>query len=147
MKVLVTGCFGFIGYNFILHLENLGVDYIGIDNLTSLSSKFLYENKKNKENFHICDLSDINEIKQLKKEKIDTIFNFAAETHVDNSIADPSIFFMSNVNSLIELLSFSIKNDIREVIHISTDEIYGSSKSKYFNENSIFNPSFALLCF
>lgn len=141
MKALVTGCFGFIGYNFILQLEKLGINYIGIDNISSFTSKYLYENFHNKKNIFIYDLININNIKDLNKEKIDVVFNFAAETHVDNSISNPSIFFHSNVNSLIELLTFSFKKEIKEVIHVSTDEVYGSSENIYFNEDNNFNPS------
>lgn len=141
MAVLVTGCFGFIGYNFLKYLSSKKINYIGIDNLQSNSAKLLYSKENSDEKFHIFDISNQTKLDQIKKLNIDTIINFAAETHVDNSIFNPSSFIKSNVLGLTELLTFAVKNEIPNFVHISTDEVYGSSQSKFFKEDDNFKPS------
>ena len=141
MAVLVTGCFGFIGYNFLKYLSSNKINYIGIDNLQSNSAKLLYSKENSDEKFHIFDISNQTKLDQIKKLNIDTIINFAAETHVDNSIFNPSSFIKSNVLGLTELLTFAVKNEIPNFVHISTDEVYGSSQSKFFKEDHNFKPS------
>lgn len=141
MTVLITGCFGFIGYNFLNFLDSKNVDFIGVDKLVSNSSKLLYENYVSKDKIFIIDISDIGQLDKLKTHNIDTIINFAAETHVDNSIFNPSSFIKSNILGLTELLTFAVKNEIPNFVHISTDEVYGSSQSKFFKEDDNFKPS------
>lgn len=141
MTVLITGCFGFIGYNFLNFLDSKNVDFIGVDNLVSNSSKLLYESYVSKDKIFIIDISDIGQLDKLKTYNIDTIINFAAETHVDNSIFNPSSFIKSNILGLTELLTFAVKNEIPNFVHISTDEVYGSSQSKFFKEDDNFKPS------
>ena len=58
MAVLVTGCFGFIGYNFLKYLSSNKINYIGIDNLQSNSAKLLYSKENSDEKFHIFDISN-----------------------------------------------------------------------------------------
>ena len=141
MTVLVTGCFGFIGYNFLNFLDSKNVNFIGVDSLVSNSSKILYEGYSSKDKIFIFDISDSNQLDKLKTIKIDSIVNFAAETHVDNSIFNPSSFIKSNILGVTELVTFAKKNDISNFVHISTDEVYGSTKDKFFQEDSQFNPS------
>ena len=87
MKILVTGCFGFIGYNFINYLKKNNIDHIGVDSLESSSSKQLYKinDDENLSKYFDLNIKDLNENKDLKKLNISTIVNFAAETHVDRS--------------------------------------------------------------
>lgn len=141
MTVLITGCFGFIGYNFLNFLDSKNIDFIGLDNLVSNSSKLLYEKYIAKDKIFIIDISDIGQLDKLETHNIDTIINFAAETHVDNSIFNPSSFIKSNILGLTELLTFAVKNEIPNFVHISTDEVYGSSQSKFFKEDDNFKPS------
>jgi dTDP-glucose 4,6-dehydratase len=70
-----------------------------------------------------------------------TVVNFAAQTHVDRSIADPEPFFESNVKGAYNLFRSALKNKVDKVVHISTDEVYGSIESGSFDENSPLNPS------
>ena len=143
MNILITGCFGFIGFNFLNFLTNNHRDdfkVTGIDALKSQTSiinknKFLKENKIN-----FFDL-DINNIDNLNLKDIDIVVNFAAESHVDNSISDPITFIESNVRGVTCLLSWSLKNKVKHFIHISTDEIYGSFKKEFPDENTRYNPS------
>ncbi len=142
MKILITGCFGFIGYNFLKFLTQNDTDdikIIGIDSLNLNTSKKNYELFSSK-NFEFINL-DINKINQIDIKGIDILVNFAAESHVDNSISNPISFIESNVNGLGNLLFWAIKSKVNKFIHISTDEVYGSLESGYPNEDTNFNPS------
>lgn len=143
MKILVTGCFGFIGYNFINFLKKNGIDHIGVDSLASTSAEKLYKINKDNNFFKYYDLNikDLNQKNYLKKQNISTIVNFAAETHVDNSISNPESFIDSNILGLTKLLRFSVENNIQNIIHISTDEVYGSLSDGFFEESNMLNPS------
>jgi len=141
MTILVTGCFGFIGYNFLNFLDSKKINFIGVDSLVSNSSKILYERFVSKEKIFIFDISDSSQLDKIKNFKIDAIVNFAAETHVDNSIFNPSGFINSNILGVTELLIFAKKNNIPNFVQISTDEVYGSTKNEFFIEESQFNPS------
>ena len=137
MKVLVTGCFGFIGFNFLNYIyKNFNEDFqiVGIDSLESSCSKKNHEAIPSLKNFQFYEDSILN-IQNLKIDNIDIVINFAAETHVDNSIFRPEKFVESNILGLTHLLKFAIKNEIANFIHISTDEIYGSTKEGYFKED------------
>tara|TARA_B100001248_G_scaffold217788_1_gene173063 strand:+ start:25463 stop:26455 length:993 start_codon:yes stop_codon:yes gene_type:complete len=143
LNILVTGGLGFIGTNFIeFFLEKYNdVSIINIDNQTYAANKKLVNNKINYEFIKgdICDKNLVNLI--IKNNKIDTIINFAAESHVDKSINNPRTFIETNVlgtYSLLEcakscwdLQSSSSKKKYR-FHHISTDEVYGSLKIKDF---------------
>ena len=87
------------------------------------------------------DINNINKAESNILKNVDGLINFAAESHVDNSISDPQKFIHSNVSGLAKLLEFSINKEINNFLHISTDEVYGSMKSGYAKETSIFNPS------
>ena len=130
MKILVTGCFGFIGYNFINSiLKNNNGDFLllGIDSLSSPYSRLNYKNLGESENFKfyeedICNISDLD---FSNKDQIDLVINFAAESHVDTSIYNPSLFIKSNILGVNNLLNFCVKSKINNFIQISTDEVYG----------------------
>ena len=143
MNVLVTGCFGFIGYNYLIYLnKHFPGDFnvIGVDSLITKTSRDNQKEFENKENFTFHEL-DINNINTLEGNNIDLIINFAAESHVDNSITDPNKFIKSNVMGTNELLKFSYKNEIDNFIHISTDEVYGSKKDGFSVESDNLDPS------
>ena len=69
------------------------------------------------------------------------IFNLAAETHVDRSIDNPKDFIKSNILGVNNLLNFCVSSKINNFIQISTDEVYGSSETEFYNENQSLNPS------
>ena len=143
MNVLVTGCFGFIGYNFLNYLtKNFSEDIniTGIDSLITKTSKLNQIEYKDSKNFKFFQL-DINDVSSLEKKDFDLIINFAAESHVDNSISDPNKFIRSNVMGTIELLKFAYKNEIQSFIHISTDEVYGSNPNGFSVEGDVLDPS------
>ena len=146
MNLLVTGCFGFIGYNFINFLNNHHkneFNLIGIDALLSTTSKKNYNEFKSEKGFIFFenDINNIQEIEYLNKNKINFIINFAAESHVDNSITNPESFIHSNVSGANAILTYAVKNEVENILHISTDEVYGSAKDHFFKEEEILNPS------
>ena len=143
MRLLVTGCFGFIGFNYLNYIhKNFNKDFeiIGIDSLESTCSQKNRKLLPDLNNFEFFEETILN-IEELKIENIDIVINFAAETHVDNSIFRPEKFVESNILGLTYLLKFAAKNNVENFIHISTDEIYGSIKDGYFKEEDSVEPS------
>ena len=143
MKFLVCGGYGFIGSTFIKnHLKNFPNDtIINIDNLTIGSNKLNLSEITN-ENYSFIneDIKNFNAIEKISKD-VDVIVNFAAETHVDRSIANPKPFLETNILGTYSLLESARKYD-KKFIHISTDEIYGDLENKEsFNEDDILKPS------
>lgn len=127
MKLLVTGCAGFIGFNYVKYtLKNTNYKIFGIDKMTYAANREIkdVENK----NFHFLKL-DINNPKikvVINDFEPNIIINFAAESHVDNSFQKPNEFLTNNVQGVLNLLN-SITPKIK-FIQISTDEVYGESK-------------------
>jgi dTDP-glucose 4,6-dehydratase len=143
MEFLVCGGYGFIGSTFIKnHLKNFPNDtIINIDNLTIGSNKLNLSEIIN-ENYSFIneDIKNFNEIEKISKD-VDVIVNFAAETHVDRSIANPKPFLETNILGTYSLLESARKYD-KKFIHVSTDEIYGDLENKEsFNEDDILKPS------
>jgi len=143
MKLLICGGYGFIGSTFIKnHMKNAPQDtIINVDNLTIGSNK-LNLSKISNENYSFIkeDIKNFNEIEKISK-YVDIIINFAAETHVDRSIANPKPFIETNILGTYSLLESSRKHN-KKFIHISTDEIYGDLENKKsFSENDILKPS------
>jgi dTDP-glucose 4,6-dehydratase len=146
MKLLITGGAGFIGSNFILYwMKNHPEDQIvNLDKLTyagNLENLKEVEHNPNYSFAHgdICDLEFVNKTMQ----NIDTVVHFAAETHVDRSIQDPTPFIKSNVMGTGVLLESALKNNVKRFHHISTDEVFGAlqlNSTEKFNENTPYNP-------
>lgn len=129
MKLLVTGGAGFIGSNFILYWlkshpddEIINFDkltYAGnLDNLSSISSRPNYRFIKG----DICISSQV----ELAMANVDTVVHFAAESHVDRSIKEPSTFVVTNLLGTQVLLEAALRAHVKRFHHISTDEVYGS---------------------
>ena len=140
MNTLICGSFGFIGFNFAIDALNKNKDVILLDSLNNRCSEINF-NEIN-ESVHKVKL-DINQvdIDFIKKNKITKIINFAAESHVDNSISNPKSFIHSNIVGFENLLRCSIQSEISEFLHISTDEVYGSYLSDFANEEFKLKPS------
>lgn len=139
MTVLVTGGAGFIGSNFLHHLINCtSEEIVCIDNLTyAADGNNVPENVR----LYVTDIANKNSCEFIfKKHKPSTVFHFAAESHVDNSIKDCTPFIHTNVNGTVNLLNLSLKYQVEKFIHISTDEVYGSVEEGYFTENSNYSP-------
>lgn len=130
MKILVTGGAGFIGSNFILYWMSKYPEDIVIclDNLTYAGSMRNLQEVLEKPNFRFVKESIVNkrEVEKLfATEKPDVVVNFAAESHVDRSIDNPSIFLETNVIGTQVLLDACRKYGVQRYHQISTDEVYG----------------------
>ena len=145
MKLLVTGGAGFIGSCFIRHELNKHPDY-KIINLDALTYCGNIENLKDIEtnpNYtfihgNICDKNLVRSI----AEEVDCIVNFAAESHVDNSIKTPEIFIETNIQGTLNLLQASKECGIERFLQVSTDEVYGTLGSEgYFYETTPLAPN------
>ncbi len=127
--LLVTGGAGFIGSNFIHHILNKYEDYhiVNLDKLTYCGNlDNLKDAEKNKRyKFVKGDITDPKTVEKLAK-GCDCIVNFAAETHVDRSIEDPSVFIKTNIFGTYTLLETVKKLGTKLLVQISTDEVYGS---------------------
>ena len=109
MKILVTGGAGFIGGNFVHHMVNKYPDYeiVNLDLLTYAGNLETLKPVEDKPNYKFVkgDIADREFIMDLfEKEKFDIVVNFAAESHVDRSIENPSIFVRTNVEGTVVLL-------------------------------------------
>jgi dTDP-glucose 4,6-dehydratase len=145
MTILVTGGAGFIGSNFILYwLNKYPKDrIINLDKLTYAGNLDNLKEIKDNKNYKfiqgdICDEELINDVVK----GVDLIIHFAAETHVDRSIADSTDFIRTNVLGTQILLEAAKNNGRIRFHHISTDEVFGSLKSDdpKFNEKAPYDP-------
>ncbi len=145
MKLLVTGGAGFIGSNFIRDWlnNNPESEIINLDLLTYAGN---LDNLKDLENnpkyqFVKGDINDKDLVFPLVK-SVDVIVHFAAESHVDRSIENSSLFVKTNVLGTQVLLEAARLNGHKRFHHISTDEVFGSLKlnDPKFNENSKYDP-------
>jgi dTDP-glucose 4,6-dehydratase len=145
MKILVTGCAGFIGTNFLFHILKTHPDW-EVTNLDKLTYAGNLENLKSLEKetryqFVKGDIADRESVDQLLAKRFDVIVNFAAESHVDRSILDASPFIDTNIRGTQVLLEGARKYEVKKYVQISTDEVYGSRETGYFNERSPLDPS------
>lgn len=140
--VLVTGGLGFIGKHFISELLYKGHNVINIDCYTYAADRHTSKIFKQKPNY-IESREYIHNLGYLPI--CDYVVHFAAESHVDNSIADSSKFIHSNITGthhILELLRRMPESHRPHLIHISTDEVYGDSQpNQQFLETDILNPS------
>ena len=147
-KVIVTGGLGFIGSNLISLLLKKKYSVINIDKVTYSANFYNVREFKNATNYKFIK-ADINDKKKLNqifnKYKPKTIFNLAAETHVDRSIDGPENFIKSNILGVFSLLEvfkkFSKNNKNSKLIHISTDEVYGDVLKGRSKEDDKYKPS------
>lgn len=130
MNIVVTGGAGFIGSNFIFHLLKKYPEYrvICVDKLTYAGNLSTLTPIMNNPNFKfykldICDRENI--YKMFKEEHPDVVVNFAAESHVDRSIEDPSIFLQTNIIGTSVLMDACRKYGNIRYHQVSTDEVYG----------------------
>lgn len=141
-KVLITGSVGFIASNFIrraLYLKS-PYSFVSIDKIQKPAN--IYINKSHQ--FYIGDISNshfINTVFEIERPNI--VINFAAETHVDNSIKDNHPFIISNILGTQVIIDACVKYQTERLIQISTDEIYGHLESENepgWTEESSANP-------
>ena len=145
MKILVTGGAGFIGGNFIHYMVNKYPEYeiVNLDLLTYAGNLETLKDIEDKPNykFYKGDIADREFIFDLfDKERFDVVVNFAAESHVDRSITNPSIFVQTNVLGTQTLLDASREYQVKRYHQVSTDEVYGDlpldRKDLFFTEET-----------
>ena len=143
MKLLVTGGLGFIGSNFIHKIlnENKDVKIINVDAELDGSNTKNLSDLENSQNYEYAK-GNISNKKFMEEQisKCDAVVNFAAQTHVDRSINDANPFLISNIRGTFTILDIITKQQKR-MIHISTDEVFGSLSEGTATEESRFNPS------
>ena len=144
MHILVCGGAGFIGSAFIRNYLNNNPDskIINLDVLTIGSNLENLKDIENNPNYKFIkdDIRNESVIDGLVKDA-DVVVNFAAESHVDRSIANPKPFLETNILGTYSILEAIRKHD-KQFIHVSTDEVYGDAQGRSsFNEDSQINPS------
>ena len=143
MKLLVTGGLGFIGSNFILQVlkNNSNIEITNLDASLYGSNKMNLSEIENNDKYKFVsgNITDKVLMEKLILQN-DTIINFAAESFVDRSISEAKPFLDSNVIGVFTILEILKKNK-KKLIHISTDEVFGSLKNETANEKFKFNPS------
>lgn len=151
-RLLVTGGCGFIGANFIRHLlsrPDFTGDVVNVDTLTyagnPASLRDLEETMPERYRFIRADIRDARAIGAILHENgIDGICHFAAESHVDRSIAGPDAFIQTNILGTYTLLKLALERgpEFRLFHHVSTDEVFGSlGPEGAFTETSPYRPN------
>lgn len=141
-KILVTGGLGFIGSCFIKQQLTKEIEIINLDKKTYASNEYnLIEVKKNpRYTFVEGDIRDKDIVRKIL-EGCDAIVNFAAETHVDNSIKADDEFIKTNIEGTHNLLKCALNSEIKKFVQVSTDEVYGSIREGKFTEEDKLSPS------
>ncbi|OGM93687.1 dTDP-glucose 4,6-dehydratase [Candidatus Wolfebacteria bacterium RIFCSPLOWO2_01_FULL_47_17b] len=153
-SVLVTGGSGFIGSNFVRHFYHAYPDYrvVNLDFLTYAGNtdnlKDIEELEKGilpderRYQFVQGDICDVEILAKLfEKYNFEFVFNFAAETHVDRSIMGISDFIRTNISGVCALIEAVRRNKTTRFVHISTDEVYGSTVRGGADEDAPFRPA------
>ena len=143
MKLLITGGLGFIGSNFILYILKNFPNYkiVNIDGELQGSNKLNLIDIENSNNYRYVKGNITDQITMDKLiQECDQIINFAAESHVDRSIANAKPFIDSNILGVFTILEL-LKKYKKRLIQISTDEVFGDLKSGSAIEDSKLNPS------
>jgi len=130
MTIIVTGGAGFIGGNFVHYMLKNHPNYkiINVDCLTYAGNLSTLKNAENNPNykFYKTDITDRESISNIfKNESPDIVVNFAAESHVDRSIENPSVFLTTNIIGTQVLMDACRKYNVRRFHQVSTDEVYG----------------------
>lgn len=130
MNIIVTGGAGFIGSNFVFHMLKTHPEdrIICLDKLTYAGNLSTLQPVMDQPNFRFvkADICDRKAVYQLfEEEKPDMVVNFAAESHVDRSIENPSIFLETNIMGTAVLMDACRKYGIKRYHQVSTDEVYG----------------------
>ena len=143
-KIVVTGGLGFIGSNFIRNILEARQNFLisNVDGLMMGSNPANVKGLEKNPRYRLVkgDLSKFSFTRRALK-KATFVVHFAAQTHVDRSIPGPDPFFESNTRAAYNVFQAARENEITKLIHISTDEVYGSINSGSFTEKSPLNPS------
>jgi len=142
MNILITGCAGFIGSHATDYFLKKGYMVDGVDCFTYAGKAANIRQHYDHPNFklfneNICNAEKMLELCQMRS--IDWVINFAAETHVDNSIRSCDAFIKSNIQGTKSLLE-ACRASGAKYFHISTDEVYGDIHAGSFKEEDHLNP-------
>jgi len=145
-NILVTGGAGFIGSAFVRYLVNAHPQYrvITFDKLTYAGNLDNLLPVKDAANHHFVqgDIADLEGVRAaFDQYQIDTVVNFAAESHVDRSILDPEAFIRTDVFGVYRLLEACRLHNIERFVQVSTDEVYGDVEEGFSTENDPFLPN------
>jgi dTDP-glucose 4,6-dehydratase len=146
MKLAITGGVGFIGSNFVRYMLRKYPSYslLNLDNLTySGNLENLSDVLGNsRHQFLKADICDYDQMVQALSQGVDAVVHFAAESHVDRSILNGSVFVRTNVLGTQCLLEAARQTGVQRFVHVSTDEVYGSAPEKgKFREDSPLSPN------
>jgi dTDP-glucose 4,6-dehydratase len=136
VRLLVTGAAGFIGSTYV-HLLHGDHDVTVLDKLTYAGRR---ENLPDDVELVVGSIEDRDLVLELT-EGVDAVVNFAAESHVDRSIADQEAFARTHVIGTSVLLDAVRERDVPRFLQVSTDEVYGSIAEGSFTERSPLDPS------
>lgn len=144
-KILVTGCDGFIGTNYLLKSLLIKNDYFFLNIDRNNINQNLFKKFSNYK-FYKIDLLNLDKLKLVISDfRPNIVIHFAADSHVDSSIENPLNVFQNNTISTINLLNSILYTNVNltnfKFIYVSTDEVYGSIAKNAFSENSLLNPS------
>ena len=141
MNIVVTGGAGFIGSEMVRQLASTSNKIVVMDSLTYAGNKNSLSSVIEKIQFEKIDIRDKKAIKEyFASSKVDSVVNFAAETHVDNSIVAPEIFLETNILGTFNLLEAAREHKFR-FLQVSTDEVYGSILQGEYREDDKLDPS------
>ena len=146
MRLLITGGAGFIGSNFVRYClrEHAATSILNVDKLTYAGNLENLRDVESRPGYQFVqgDVTDHALLNELFATKIDAVIHFAAETHVDRSIANAAEFVSTNVAGTQSLLDTAWRHKVERFIHISTDEVYGSLEAgEISNENCGLKPN------
>ena len=144
MRILVTGCCGFIGFHTTAKLLKQKYKIIGIDNLNSYYDKKIkisrLNNLKKSKNFLFYKIDLNSNLKKIFRKKIDCVFNFAAQPGVRSSFLNPEKYFKNNILAYFNLLENCKKYNIKKIITASSSSVYGNTKYLPSSEIDELNP-------
>ena len=141
MRLLVTGAAGFIGSTYVRHVLGAhGDDVVVLDKLTYAGRRENLQDVEDRIEFVEGSIEDRELVSGLM-DGVDAVVNFAAESHVDRSIADQDVFARTHVIGTSVLLDAAREHSVGRYLQVSTDEVYGSIERGTFTEESPLNPS------
>lgn len=139
-SIAITGGAGFIGSNFAIKAVEKFSEVHIIDKFTYAANMERLSEIEEEVELHKIDIRNREKVKPIL-EDVDYLVNFAAESHVDRSIDNGQEFVKSNVEGAFVLMDILRNIDINHMVHISTDEVYGSINSESFQEGDKLDPS------
>lgn len=142
-KILVTGSTGFIFGNYVRKLvyDKKPYDVVSVDRVTANAINSMYWNKNH--TFYPADIRDEHIIDVIfQREQPDLVIHGAAETFVDTSLKDPNSFITSNVLGTQVIINCCVKHNVKKLVYISTDEVYGqlAEFDSPWKEEALLNP-------